>query len=126
MESANFARCLTLGRVKLSVDIEIFSENLLDNLSQHPALAAALLLFNYSLPTGRFKNPEGETEYIVRCLDPKNNRFCNPRFCNKDSHNHPFEELIINIKNKPFASDWQQFPVVAQYIKKLVSHLVTQ
>mgnify|MGYP007122511432 CR=1 FL=1 len=32
MENANFARCLTLGRVKLSVNIEIFSENLLDNL----------------------------------------------------------------------------------------------
>ena len=90
MEKENFARYLTLGRLKLSVDMEIFSENLLDNLSQHPALASALLLFNYNLPTWRCKNPSGETEYRVRCKDPTNNRFCNPWICNKDSHNHPF------------------------------------
>ena len=126
MENANFARCLTLGRVKLSVSIEIFSENLYNNLTQHPGLAAALLLFNYNIPTVWRKNLSGETEYRVKCLDQETKRFCNPWVCNKNSHNHPLEELMKNILNKPFPSDWQQFPVVAQYTKKLVSHLVTQ
>ena len=65
-------------------------------------------------------------EYRVRCRDPTNNRFCNPSICNNGSHNHPFQELINKLQNNPVESDWQHFPVVAQYIKKLVSHLVTQ
>ena len=120
MENDDFARCLTLGRVKLSVNIEIFSENISDNLTQHPALAASLLLFNYNIPTVWRPNLSGETEYRVKCLDQETKRFCNPWVCNKNSHNHPLEELMNNILNKPFPSDWQQFPVVAQYTKKLV------
>ena len=107
MENANFARCLTLGRVKLSVNIEIFSEDPFNNLNQHPGLAAALLLFNYNIPTWRCPNIAGEPEYRVRCIDQETKKFCNPWACNKNPHTHPLQELLINIKNKPFASDWQ-------------------
>ena len=124
MSSANFARCLTLGRVKLGVDIQLFSEDLLDNLDHHPALAAALLLIHYKIPTWRLQNKEGKTEFRVRCLSSTQNKFCHPWKCSNGPHTHPLLELKENLKNQPIESELHHAPIVARYTKKLVSNLV--
>ena len=58
--------------------------------------------------------------------DTTNSRFCNPWLCNKGSHNTPLEELNILLQNNPIESVWQHLPLVALYVKKLASILVTQ
>ena len=124
MSSENFARCLTHGRVKLSVNIQVLAKDLLDNLEHHPALAAALLLFHYKIPTGRLQSKDGKTEFKVRCMNSTTNRFCHPWKCSNNPHKHPLLKLKENLKHQQIESELHHTSIVARYTRKLVSNLV--